>query len=334
MRPTASDPSPPDGDSHWQPSAALPTLRLRAQLLEAARRFFAARGVLEVDVPALVHHTVTAPNIHSAQVQLPGWPAALYLHTSPEYLMKRLLAAGSGDIYQIAHVFRGAEQGRQHNAEFTLIEWYRCGLSMQQLIDEVELLVRTLLELPPQTPAERLRYAEAFERELGCDPLSATDAQLQRLAHTHGLEARLIERCSRDELLDWLMGSRVGPRLGAQGLCFIHHYPASQAALARLDAADPRCALRFELYYRGVELANGFEELADPGEQRRRFELDQAERRRAGAPIPAIDEALLAALAAGLPPVSGVALGFDRLLMLRIGASDLSAVLPFTLERA
>lgn len=334
MRPTASAPPPPDGNSHWQPSAALPTLRLRAQLLEAARRFFAARGVLEVDVPALVHHTVTAANIHSAQVQLPGWPALLYLHTSPEYLMKRLLAAGSGDIYQIGHVFRGAEQGRQHNGEFTLIEWYRCGLSMQQLIDEVELLVRTLLELPPQVSAERLRYAEAFERELGCDPLSASDAQLQRLASTHGLEARLIEQCSRDELLDWLMGSSVGPRLGAQGLCFIHHYPASQAALARLDASDARCALRFELYYHGVELANGFEELVDATEQRRRFELDQAERRRAGAPIPAIDEALLAALAAGLPPVSGVALGFDRLLMLRIGASDLSAVLPFTLERA
>jgi elongation factor P--(R)-beta-lysine ligase len=333
MSSASSNPSP-SGSAVWQPSASLATLRLRARLLESTRRFFAARGVLEVDVPTLAHHTVTAPNIHSAQVQLPGWPATLYLQTSPEYLMKRLLAAGSGDIYQIAHVFRGSEQSRQHNAEFTLIEWYRCGLSMQQLIDEVELLAVTLLELPPQAPSERLRYAQAFERELGCDPLIATDAQLRRLALAHGLEARLTERCARDELLDWLMGITVGPRLGAQGLCFVHHYPASQAALARLDAADPRCALRFELYYRGVELANGFEELADPAEQRRRFELDQAERRRAGAPVPAIDEALIAALVSGLPPVSGVALGFDRLLMLRIGASDLSAVLPFTLERA
>jgi elongation factor P--(R)-beta-lysine ligase len=334
MCPTPSPPSPPGATAAWQPSASIATLRLRAQLLEATRRFFAARGVLEVDVPALVHHTVTAPNLHSAQVQLPGWGAPLYLHTSPEYLMKRLLAAGSGDIYQIGHVFRGAEHSRQHNAEFTLIEWYRCDRSMQQLIDEVELLARTLLELPPQASSERLRYAEAFQRELGCDPLSAPDAELQRLALAHGLEARLIERCSRDELLDWFMGSTIGPRLGSQGLCFIHHYPASQASLARLDPQEARCALRFELYYHGVELANGFEELADPAEQRRRFELDQAERRRARAPIPAIDEALLAALAAGLPPVSGVALGFDRLLMLRIGASDLSAVLPFPLERA
>ncbi len=333
MSPQSSKPSP-DSATAWRPSASLATLRLRAQLLETARRFFAARGVLEVDVPSLVHHTVTAANIHSAQVHLPGWPAVLYLHTSPEYLMKRLLAAGSGDIYQIGHVVRGAEQSRQHNAEFTLIEWYRCGLSMQQLIDEVELLVRALLELPQQMPSERLRYAQAFERELGCDPLRAPDATLQALALTHGLDVRLIERCSRDELLDWLMGSTVGPRLGAQGLCFLHHYPASQAALARLDSTDPRCALRFELYYHGVELANGFEELADPAEQRRRFELDQADRRKVGAPIPAIDEALLAALEAGLPPVSGVALGFDRLLMLRIGAHDLSAVLPFTLERA
>lgn len=327
-------PAPADRSAAWQPSASLETLRLRAGVLERARQFFAARGVLEVDVPALVHHPVTAPNIHSAQVQLPGWPAALYLHTSPEYLMKRLLAAGSGDIYQIAHVFRGAERSRQHNAEFTLIEWYRCAFSMQQLIDEVELLVRGLLELPHEAASERLSYAEAFERALGCDPLSEPDVTLQRLAMAHGLDQRVIGGCSRDELLDWLMASTVGPCLGLQGLCFVHHYPASQACLARLDSDDPRCALRFELYYQGVELANGFEELADPAEQRRRFELDQAERRRAGAPVPAIDEALLAALAAGLPPVAGVALGFDRLLMLRVGATDLSAVLPFTLERA
>jgi lysyl-tRNA synthetase class 2 len=334
MSGSASKSSGSDGAALWRPSASLATLRLRAQLLASTRAFFAARGVLEVDVPALVHHTVTAPNIHSAQVQLPGWPERLYLHTSPEYLMKRLLAAGSGDIYQIAHVFRGAEQSRQHNAEFTLIEWYRCGLSMQQLIDEVAQLAGTLLELPAAAPLERLSYAAAFERELGCDPLVAPDAALAHLALEHGLQAPLIERCCRDELLDWLMGSTVGPRLGAQGLCFVHHYPASQAALARLDSADPRCALRFELYYRGVELANGFEELADAAEQRRRFQLDQEERRRAGAPVPARAEAQLAALETGMPAVSGVALGFDRLLMLRTGAHELSAVLPFTLERA
>lgn len=330
-------PSVPPSESAaapWQPSASLATLRLRAELLAAARRFFAERSVLEVDVPALIRHAVTAPHLHSAQVQLPGWPTPLFLHTSPEYLMKRLLAAGSGDIYQIGHVFRGAEQSRLHNAEFTLIEWYRCGFSMQRLMDEVDALARSLLALPDELKTERLRYAEAFQRELGCDALGASEAALRALAESHGLDARLSSRCSRDELLDWLVAVVVGPRLGASGLCFLHHYPASQAALARLDAADPRCALRFELYYRGIELANGFEELTDAHEQRRRFQCEQQQRSLLGQSVPAIDEALLAALDSGLAPVAGVALGFDRVLMLRAGVDRLSAVLPFALERA
>jgi elongation factor P--(R)-beta-lysine ligase len=154
------------------------------------------------------------------------------------------------------------------------------------------------------------------------------------VAIAHQLDPQLAERCSRDELLDWLMGAAVGPRLGTDGLSFVYGYPAGQAALARLNADDPRVALRFELYYRGIELANGFEELADAAEQRARFEADREQRRRHALPAPEIDQALLQALAAGLPPVSGVALGFDRLLMLRAGASDISEVLAFPLERA
>jgi lysyl-tRNA synthetase class 2 len=318
----------------WRPTAALPTLRLRAELLAAARSFFAERAVLEVDTPGLVRHAVTDPHIHSAQVQLPGHTAPLFLHTSPEYAMKRLLAAGSGDIYQIAHVFRGEERGRLHNAEFTLIEWYRCGYSMPQLIQEVAQLARRLLGLGEQVPMEALSYSQAFQRELGCAPLTAEDAALRALATRERLDPQVAARCSRDELLDWLMGSTVGPRLGAHTLCFVHRYPASQAALARLDADDPRVALRFELYYQGVELANGFEELADAAEQRARFEADRQQRRERALPAPDIDPALLAALAAGLPSMSGVALGFDRLLMLRVGARDISEVLPFPLERA
>ncbi len=318
----------------WQPNAPLATLRLRAELLAATRRFFAERSVLEVDVPALINHPVTAPHIHSAQVQLPGQARPLFLHTSPEYLMKRLLAAGSGDIYQIAHVFRGDEQGRLHNAEFTLIEWYRRDCSLEQLMNEVGELARELLALPPTFPSESPHYAAAFARTFGCDPLVASDAALRALGLEHGLDARLGAQCTRDELLDWLMASIVGPQLGMNALCLLHHYPASQAALARLDPADPRCALRFELYFRGVELANGFEELRDPLEQRRRFEAERQERRRLGLMVPEIDAALLAALASGLPPVAGVAVGFDRVLMLRSGASALSAVLPFALERA
>ena len=318
----------------WRPTASLAALRLRAGLLAAARTFFSERDVLEVDTPALVRHAVTDRYIHSARVELPGHAAPLYLHTSPEYAMKRLLAAGSGDIYQIAHVFRGHEQGRWHNAEFMLIEWYRCGFSMQQLMAEVAQLAGTLLALPADAPVEYVGYREAVERELGVDPLCAAEDTLRSIAIAARLDAPLAERCDRDELLDWLVGTVVGPRLGSSGLCFMHHYPASQAALARLDAADPGVALRFELYCRGVELANGFEELADARQQRARFELERQRRLAADLPAPAIDEALLAALEAGLPPVSGVALGFDRLLMLRQGASEIAEVLPFPLERA
>jgi len=322
-----------DGEE-WRPTAPLPTLRLRAQLLGLARRFFAERHVLEVDTPALVRHAVTDLHIHSASVQLPGHAAPLYLHTSPEYAMKRLLAAGSGDIFQIARVFRGNESGRWHNAEFTLIEWYRCGFSMAQLMAEVAQLTRTLLAMAAQTPIEYLRYGQAFERELGIDPLHADDAALRTLAIAHRLDAQVACECDRDELLDWLMGSAVGPRLGAGGLCFVHHYPASQAALACLDPEDAGLALRFELYSQGVELANGFEELCEPAQQRARFERERQRRALAGLVAPAIDEGLLSALAAGLPAVAGVALGFDRLLMLRLGETSIERVLPFPLARA
>jgi len=319
---------------NWQPTASLPTLRLRAELLAATRNFFAARGVLEVDTPALVHHAVTDRHIHSAQVQLPGHGAALFLHTSPEYAMKRLLAAGSGDIYQIAHVFRGDEASRLHNAEFTLVEWYRCGYSMQQLMHEVAQLAALLLQLPCDAPFECLSYQQAFQRALDCDPLTASDTALRALALRQRLDPQLAARCGRDELLDWLMGSVVGPGLGLDRLCFVHRYPASQAALARLAGDDARVALRFELYYRGIELANGFEELTDAGQQRERFQADRAQRLECGLPAPQIDQALLDALAAGLPPVAGVAMGFDRLLLLRSGERELAAVLAFPLERA
>jgi lysyl-tRNA synthetase class 2 len=318
----------------WRPSATPATLRLRADALRSAREFFAERQVMEVDTPALVRHAVTDVNIHAAQVSLPGSALSLYLHTSPEYAMKRLLAAGSGDIYQIAHVFRGDESSRLHNAEFTLIEWYRCGFGMSQLMQEVAALVTRLLGGGATAPFIELSYEQAFRQALGCDPLQTDEEQLRTLAIEHRLDAPLAQRCNRDELLDWLMGSIVGPGLGVDGLCFVHRYPLSQAALARVDPANPQLALRFELYRQGVELANGFEELANPVEQRSRFEADRRERARRGLPAPEIDQALLDALAEGLPPVSGVALGFDRVLMQRIGAGAISEVLPFPLDRA
>jgi lysyl-tRNA synthetase class 2 len=313
-------------DAQWRPSATRGALEERAALLARARGFFAARGVLEVDTPLLVNSPVSDVHIASATVALGGGPP-LYLHTSPEYAMKRLLAAYGRDIYQICHVVRGEERGRLHNPEFTLIEWYRIGCSLAALMDEVEALVRVLLaSAGAGRSGERLSYREAFARELGLDPFLAADSTLLEAARRRGFAAG---GTSRDELLEFLMGVGVGPRLGRGALTFIHSYPASQAALARLDPQDARAALRFELYCEGVELANGFHELQSAAEQRARFECDNGERRRAGLPVRPPDERLLAALAAGLPDCAGVALGFERTLMLALGAQHIDEVLSF-----
>jgi lysyl-tRNA synthetase class 2 len=326
-------------------------LEQRAILLARARRFFADGGVLEVDTPMVVNAPVSDVNIHSALVDLgapltgaaQGAPAGsgfaetrrpFFLHTSPEYAMKRLLAAGSGDIYQICHVVRGFERGRFHNAEFTLVEWYRLGFTLDDLMNEVDALVRALLgPAASGHGSERITYREAFLRELQLDPFVASLDELGQAAAKFGFAAGSAAS-HRDELLDFLMGAVVGPRLGANALTFVHSYPATQAALARLDPQDPRAALRFELYCEGVELANGFNELASATEQRARFTQDIAERRRLGLATFPPDEFLLAALEAGLPECSGVALGFDRTLMLATGAKTIDEVLPFPTERA
>ena len=317
----------------WRPSATRERLLARAALLARAREFFAARGVLEVDTPLLVNAPVSDVHIHSASVTLAGAHGApLYLHTSPEYAMKRLLAAGSGDIYQICHVVRGYESGALHNPEFTLIEWYRLGAGLETLMSEVDALVRSLLGARSPARTERLSYAEAFRRETGLDPLSASVSELALAAAQEGFAGGA--QTSRDEWLDFLMGARVGPRLGHGSLCFVHGYPASQAALARLDPADARVARRFELYGEGIELANGFHELGAADEQRARFARDNEERRRRGLPVAPLDERLLEALANGLPDCAGVALGFDRTLMLATGAAHIDQVLAFPTARA
>ncbi len=319
----------------WSPLASLANLRRRADLLAAVREFFAARGVLEVDTPQLVNHAVTDVHLHSAEVRWPG-PATRprYLHTSPEYAMKRLLAAGSGDIYQLCHVFRGEEQGAHHNAEFTLVEWYRRGWSLAALMQEVDALLRRLLGAAAGGATRVLSYEQAFVEALGCNPLVDPDRVLAECARAHGTGEALVRGCGRDELLELLMGAHIGPRLGLDGPVFVQRYPASQAALARLDAADPRVALRFELYLRGVELANGFEELADADQQLERFRADQGARARRGLAVPQVDEFLLAALRSGLPACAGVALGFDRVAMIACGARHIGEVLAFDAARA
>lgn len=344
-------------EKDWRPTATLETLRLRARLLAAVRAFFAARGVLEVETPCLGGAAVTDPHLHSLTTALGGGGGlerTLYLQTSPEYAMKRLLAAGSGPIYQLARAFRDGEAGRRHNPEFTLLEWYRPGFDHHRLMDEVEELLAATLEeraaaepggpelAEPIRPAERLTYAEAFRRHAGVDPFADPVARLAEAAREAAGGAVPELGDDRDAWLDLLMATTVERRLGWDGgrahPTFVHDFPASQAALARvrepLPEGGPAVAERFELFVAGLELANGFHELADPAEQRRRFERDLARRRAAGLPEPPIDERLLAALEAGLPDCAGVALGFDRLVMLAAGARSIEEVLAFPIDRA
>jgi lysyl-tRNA synthetase class 2 len=318
---------------NWRPTAALSALQRRAALLRAAREFFAKRGVLEVETPVLSAAAVSDPQIESLATRVAGTPQPYYLCTSPEYAMKRLLAAGSGDIYQICKVFRDAERGRWHNPEFTLIEWYRLGFDDARLMTEVEALLGEMLAPTRKlAPAERLSYADALQRHAGVDPNRASDAELMDSAARHGIVCHA--ELDRDAKLDLLMGLIVGPRLGLERPCFITAYPASQAALARMKPGLPPVAARFELYLDGVELANGFHELSDVGEQRTRFAQDLRQRQARGQVAPPLDERMLAALAAGLPDCAGVALGFDRLAALAIGASQLADAMAFTIDNA
>jgi lysyl-tRNA synthetase class 2 len=308
-------------------------LQRRARALAAARAFFEARGVMEVQTGALVARAVTDPHIESLAVELPGGERR-FLHSSPEYAMKRLLVEGSGDIYQIAPVWRAGERGPWHNPEFTMIEWYRTGFGLDALMRETAALAGLLLGRPADEEPELIGFAQAFERVLGIDVFGAPVEDLAAQATAAGLAATSAAGADRDTLLDFLVATRVGPALGHGVPACLHHYPASQAALARLDPSDPRTALRFELYHRGVELANGFVELGDAAEQARRFANDDARRGALGRPRHRADERLLAALERGMPECAGVALGLDRVLMLAAGSREIDEVLALPWDEA
>ena len=324
--------------SDWGPAASLEALRARARILAAIRAFFAERDVLEVETPALSAAANLDPHIDSlvTSYQGPGAPEGrtLHLHTSPEFPMKRLLVAGSGPIYQLCRVFRQGESGRLHNPEFTMLEWYRPGWDHHALMDEVEALAAAVLGFGE--PAERLSYADAFQRHLDLNPHGAAAEELIQAALAHGISPPPgLARDDRDGWLDLLLSQRIEPLLGRGRPTFLYDYPASQAALARVGGGWPPVARRFELYIEGVELANGFHELADAAEQRRRFESERARREaETGQPAPPLDERLLAALEAGLPDCAGVALGVDRLVMQAVGGESLEEVLAFPLDRA
>lgn len=321
----------------WRPCATPEVLRLRAAIKRRARVFFDATGALEVDTPALSAAAPSDPALEPLATQVaarPGRPC--FLQGSPEFPMKRLLAAGVGDCWQLARVFRDGERGRWHNPEFDLLEWYRVGWDHHELMDEVEALVLALLQAERVVPAaRRWSYADAFVRLAGVDPLADGTDTLREAAARAGLGpvAGLADD-DRDAWLDRLLTGVVAPAFAADRPTFLYDWPASQAALARLDDDDPRVAHRFELYWGPVELANGFHELGVAAEQRARFEADNARRRARGRAERPVDEHMLAALEAGLPDCAGVALGFDRLVMIAAGAGHIDAVLAFPFERA
>lgn len=316
------------------PSASLEVIRLRAQQLAWVRDFFARRQVLEVETPVLGRCGVTDPNIDSVPAMpstVAGRPAGGWLQTSPEYHMKRLLAAGSGPIWQCSRVFRDGERGARHNPEFSLLEWYRPGFDDQALMNEVAELVCGWLGLPEP---ERLDYRDAMQRYAGVDPMATSRDDLAALCEPW-VGPELASQLDADACLDLLMSYRVEPALRERSPVFICHYPASQAALARISLKDGHpVAHRFELYVQGLELCNGYWELTDPAEQKARFAADNQRRESMGKPVMTPDEALLEALSGGLPDCAGVALGLDRLLMLKAGLSDIADVLTFPFERA
>ncbi len=320
----------------WRPTATLTALRQRAEMLETLRRFFAERGVMEVETPLLSARGASDPHLDSFCTRYigPGNPAGrpLYLQTSPEFAMKRLLAAGSGAIYQICKAFRNGEAGRLHNPEFTMLEWYRPDFDYHALMAEVDALLQRVLHT---RPAQYLSYAAVFAQHLNLDAHEATTASLRDCAASRRLVVSESLRDDRDAWLALLWTHLIEPHLGCDGRPhFVFDYPVSQAMLAQVRQGVPPVAERFEVYVNGIELANGFQELTDSDEQRRRFEENCRQRYDLGLEAMAPDERLLMALAAGLPFCSGVALGVDRLLLLKTASADVAGLLAFPVEHA
>ena len=312
----------------WSPRASMETLRLRAALIASIREFFARRNVLEVETPTLSAAGASDPNLESltARARALG-DSEHYLATSPEHAMKRLLAAGSGDIYQLCRVYRDGELGRWHQPEFTLLEWYRVGWDETALMNEVDDLLRLLLApTRPRTSTTRLSYREAFRRFLNVDPREDSVALARRLGN---LGVTVPSGIDRDGLLDLALGAVIAPGFDPDSVTFVYDYPASQAALARIKTASPPVAARFEAFSGGLELANGYGELTDADEQRSRFEAERRKRRDAGLPAPPVDEDLLAALSHGLPTCAGVAVGVDRLVAVAAGLDTVAETMSF-----
>lgn len=324
--------------SDFAPTASWEHLERRAELLRAVRFFFEQREFMEVETPLLSHDSAVERHLDPLAVHLFDDPrerengSTLWLQTSPEFGMKRLVAAGATAIYQITRAFRGGEKGRWHNPEFTIVEWYRVGDAMHEGMQLLDAFAQATLG---RGPAEHLSYAEVFRRQLGVDPHRCSLNQLRALALERGCEPQASWAPEdRDTWLDWLLVSHIEPTLGLERPVILFDYPASQAALAQIRPHPVPVAERFELYVDGVELANGYHELLDPESLSSRAR--QANRARVADGkyrVPA-ESRLLAAMRHGLPPCTGVALGFDRLVMVAVQARELSEVMAFPIDRA
>jgi lysyl-tRNA synthetase class 2 len=313
----------------WQPSASAETLIARAKIIKQIRSFFDQRGLIEVETPLMSRATITDPHLEGFPVQV-GHETA-YLQTSPEYAMKRLLAAGMPDIYQICKAFRVDEAARYHNPEFTMLEWYRLGFDLHQLMNEVDDLFQTIADTKP---AKRITYQDIF-KQLDLDPLSATKQDCQQIAQSRGLEVSdSVLEASKDTWLQLLFSTYIEPHLGFDAPVFVYDFPASQASLARLHPDNPQLAMRVEVFINGMELGNGFDELDDAALQQKRFEEDNAIRKELGLSQKPIDPLLLAALNHGLPQCSGIAIGVDRLIMCALNKKRIDEVLAFDWPRS
>ena len=319
----------------WKPAASLDALRLRAALNAMVRGFFAERDVLEEETPVFSQAGNTDPNIESFEAQFSG-PAAAgaprrWLRTSPEFALKRLLAAGVGHCYELGRVFRNGEFGRQHNPEFSMLEWYRVGWTHHQLMDETAELVQAALRLVGRSASVReTSYRQLYQDHFGFDAMTAGEAELRAPLAVYAIDD---DGLTRDDWLDLLMTHLVQPNFPANRILMVYDYPKSQAALARVRQGEVPVAERFELYLGPVELANGYRELGDADEQRERLARDHSLRRKRGQPLPAFDERLLAALPS-MPDCAGVALGMDRLLQCLLGVDRLDEVLAIPFDRA
>lgn len=324
-------------DKDWQPSASLDHLKRRAQFLTEIRRFFYQRDVLEVDTPILSHAAPTAPYLDSFTTQYiaaGGQKTSCYLQTSPEFAMKRLLAAGLGDIYQIAKVFRNGEQGRHHSPEFTMLEWYRPSLNYHQLMAEVDDLLQSVVALPA---AIKMSYQQVFSEYLAIDVSTVSEQQLKQLAMSRLTSLPEDWQADKDGWLELLMSELIEPQLASSDCPYIiYDFPASQAQLAKLHRSEDgnTVAARFEVYARGLELANGYDECLDAQELSQRFTEDNLIRQQQGKATMPIDQHLMAAINSGLPACTGVAIGVDRLLMLKLGVKDINDVTSFRFEQS